>query len=187
MNEINLPKLRKIRTDRPSKKKILLLADDIRLHSGIATMAREFVIGTAHHYDWVQLGAAMQHPDHGHKFDMSDEINDRLGIDHASVVVYAHTGYGNPSVLREIMHAENPDAIVFFTDPRFWGWLFNMEHEIRQKVPLIYYNIWDDCPAPHWNFPYYASCDMLLNISRQTNVLVDTVLRYGDEEVVDLT
>ena len=28
------------------RKNILLMCDDIRMHSGIATMAREFVVGT---------------------------------------------------------------------------------------------------------------------------------------------
>ena len=32
------------------RKKILLLCDDIRMHSGVATMAREIVVGTAHHF-----------------------------------------------------------------------------------------------------------------------------------------
>lgn len=186
MSEIKLPKLRKIRLDRPEKKKILLLSDDIRLHSGIATMAREFVTGTSHMFDWVQLGAAMKHPDHGKKFDVSEDVNEQAGIDHASVIIYAHDGYGNPNVLREIMTAEKPDAILFFTDPRFWGWLFQMEHEIRQQIPMMYYNIWDNTPAPHWNFACYASCDGIFNISRQTNALVETVLDYGGEEVVHL-
>ena len=34
------------------RKNVLLLCDDIRMHSGIATMAREFVVGTAQHFNW---------------------------------------------------------------------------------------------------------------------------------------
>ena len=49
MEKIQLPKLRKIEPNTPKKKKILLLSDDLRLHSGIGTMSREFVIGTARH------------------------------------------------------------------------------------------------------------------------------------------
>ena len=40
-----------------NRKNILLLCDDIRMHSGIATMAREIVMGTVQHYNWFQLGA----------------------------------------------------------------------------------------------------------------------------------
>ena len=51
------------------RKKILLLCDDIRMHSGIATMARESVIGTSQHFNWVNLGAALNHPEAGKGFD----------------------------------------------------------------------------------------------------------------------
>ena len=65
MSEIKLPKLKKINPNKIKKKKILLLSDDLRMHSGIATMSREIVLGTCHHYDWVQLGAAIKHPEQG--------------------------------------------------------------------------------------------------------------------------
>jgi hypothetical protein len=52
------------------RKKILLLCDDIRFTSGISTMAKEIVIGTAHRFNWVNLGAAIQHPDQGKRFDI---------------------------------------------------------------------------------------------------------------------
>ena len=47
------------------KKKILLLSDDLRMHSGIATQSKEFVMGTIHKYDWCQLGGAVKHPEEG--------------------------------------------------------------------------------------------------------------------------
>jgi hypothetical protein len=39
------------------RKKILFLADDMRVTSGVGTMAREIIEGTAHHFNWVQVGA----------------------------------------------------------------------------------------------------------------------------------
>ena len=71
-------------------------------------------------------------------------------------------------MLRTILDIEKPDAILHFTDPRFWIWLYNMEHELRQEIPIMYYNIWDDLPDPHWNTNFYRSCDTLLAISKQT-------------------
>jgi hypothetical protein len=56
------------------RKKILLLCDDIRMHSGIATMAREFVVNLSHKYNWFQLGAALKHPDQGKTFDISQDV-----------------------------------------------------------------------------------------------------------------
>jgi len=150
------------------RKKILLLSDDIRMHSGIATMAREIVVGTSHHYNWVNLGAAINHPDAGKRLDLSADTNAHMGISDASVHVYPHNGYGDPNVIRQLIELEKPDALMFFTDPRYWIWLFQMENEIRKKIPMVYLNIWDDYPAPLYNEPYYESCDALLAISKQT-------------------
>ena len=50
------------------RKKILLICDDIRVHSGVATVAKEIVLHTAHHYNWVQLAAAVDHPESGKRF-----------------------------------------------------------------------------------------------------------------------
>ena len=46
-----------------NRKKILLLTDDIRVHSGVAQIGREMVMNTSHRYNWVQLAGAVQHPE----------------------------------------------------------------------------------------------------------------------------
>ena len=56
-----------------AKKKILLLSDDLRLTSGIATVSRDMVMGTVKHFDWVQVGAAINHPDRGKILDLSND------------------------------------------------------------------------------------------------------------------
>ena len=68
---IELPKLKKVDLNKPKKKKILLLSDDMRLHSGVGTMSKELVLNTVEKYDWVQLGGAIKHPDQGKRFDLS--------------------------------------------------------------------------------------------------------------------
>ena len=155
-------------TEQRKKPLILLLSDDLRLHSGIATMSKELVLHTAHKFDWLQVGAAVKHPDEGKFFDVSDDINKEAGITDASVRIIPSSGYGNQQMLRQIITTENPDAILHFTDPRFWGWLYSMEDEIRRHIPIFYYNIWDDLPDPMWNAPFYGSCDLLMGISKQT-------------------
>jgi glycosyltransferase involved in cell wall biosynthesis len=150
------------------RKKILLLCDDIRFTSGIATMAREIILGTAHHYNWVNVGGAIDHPEKGKRLDLSQDTNTHNGINDASVFVYPTSGYGDPQLLRAIIDLEKPDVLMFFTDPRYWIWLFQMENEIRKKIPMIYLNIWDDYPAPLYNEAYYESCDGLMSISKQT-------------------
>ena len=158
------------------RKKILLLCDDIRFTSGISTMAKEIVIGTSHRFNWVNLGAAITHPDQGKRFDVSQDTNVMAEITDSSVFIVPVSGYGNSDLLRQIIEMEKPDAIMFFTDPRYWIWLFQMENEIRKKIPMIYLNIWDDLPAPLYNKPYYESCDTLLAISKQTRNINELVL-----------
>jgi len=153
-----------------------LLCDDIRMHSGIATMAREIVVGTAHHFNWVNLGAAIQHPEVGKAFDISAEVNKLNGIEDADVKVLPNNGYGDAMQIRNLIAQEKPDAIFIFTDPRYWTWLFEIEREIRNEIPLMYLNIWDDYPAPLYNKPYYESCDLLMAISKQTKNINEIVL-----------
>jgi len=157
------------------KKKILLFSDDMRMSSGVGTMSREMIVGTAHHFDWVQVGGAIKHPEQGQTFDLSKQINEERGIDNANVKVFPVNGYGSPEILRHMINQEKPDAVMIYTDPRFWQWLYHMEHEIRQNIPIFYYNIWDDFPAPQYNESYYESCDLMMNISKQTYAIVDEV------------
>jgi glycosyltransferase involved in cell wall biosynthesis len=150
------------------RKKILLLTDDIRVHSGVAQIGREMVINTSHRYNWVQLAGAVKHPDNGKRIDLSEETNKKTGNDDSSVVLYPTDGYGNPNLIRQIIKMEKPDAIFLITDPRYFVWLFQMENEIRKEIPIVYLNIWDEYPAPLYNKEYYEACDALFGISKQT-------------------
>ncbi len=146
------------------RKKILLLTDDIRVHSGVAQIGREMVINTSHRYNWVQLAGAIKHPDKGTRHDLSEDNNSKAGIDDSSVILYPTDGYGTPDLLRQIIKLENPDAIFLITDPRYFTWLFQMENEIRKNIPITYLNMWDELPAPMYNKEYYESCDALFGI-----------------------
>tara|TARA_B110000902_G_scaffold175261_1_gene198959 strand:- start:1047 stop:2486 length:1440 start_codon:yes stop_codon:yes gene_type:complete len=150
------------------RKKILLICDDVRVHSGVATVAKEIVCGTAHHFNWVQIAGAIKHPDKGKRLDLSPSTDKEVGITGSSVILYPTDGYGDSGLLREILNIEKPDAIMLFTDPRYFTYIFSMEHEIRKSIPIAYLNIWDDYPAPMYNKPYYEACDLLMGISKQT-------------------
>ena len=164
------------------RKKILLLSDDIRTHSGVGCQSRNIVLNTAHRYNWVNLGGAVKHPDSGKGFDLSQDVNKETGLTDADVKVIASNGYGDETLLRNIIKTEKPDAIVHFTDPRYWVWLYQMENEIRQHCPLVFYTIWDDLPYPMWNRNFYRSDDMLLGISKQSTNIVKNVLRDNPKE-----
>ena len=172
---MKLPKLQSVDSTRPKKKKILLLSDDLRMSSGVGTMSKEIVCGTIDKYDWVQIAGAIKHPDEGKAIDMNQTMIEETGVTDAYLKIYPTSGYGNPDLLREVMRIENIDAILHYTDPRFWGWLYHMEHELRQEIPIFYYNIWDDWPAPKYNEFFYESCDLIMNISKQTHAIVQDV------------
>ena len=161
------------------RKKIVLICDDIRVHSGVATVAREIVTHTCHHFNWVNIGGAINHPDQGKKLDLSADSNQIAGIDDSYVMMYPTNGYGDADFLRQVIKIEKPDAIMLITDPRYFVWLFNIEQEIRKNIPITYLNIWDDYPAPMYNRPYYEACDLLMGISKQTVNINQLVL--GDK------
>ena len=155
-----------------SKKRILLLSDDLRMSSGVGTVSKNFVLGTLDKYDWVQIGGAIKHPEEGKIVDMNDSVRKDTGIEDAYLKIYPISGYGNQELMRQIINIEQPHAILHYTDPRFWGWLYQMEHELRQNIPIFYYNIWDDRPTPRYNEFFYESCDLIMNISKQTVAMV---------------
>lgn len=162
------------------RKKILLLSDDLRVHSGIGVMSREIVEQTCGVFNWVQVGAAVNHPEAGKIVDISQDAARITGVEDPYVRIYPQNGYGNSMLIRQLMEMEKPDAILHFTDPRYWVWLYQIEHEIRQKIPMMFYTIWDDLPYPLYNKNFYRSDDGLFCISKQTYNIVKSVL--GPEE-----
>lgn len=171
-----------------SKKKILLLSDDIRLPSGIGTISKEIVLKTVKHYDWVQIASAIEHPERGKFIDISQDVQRETGVEDASVKLVPYNGYGDRNILFTLLHTEKPDAIFHFTDPRYWTWLYALEHEIKTTygIPIIYYSIWDDLPYPMWNAPYYGSCDLIMGISKQSDNIHREVLKQNGFDVLNL-
>ena len=184
---MQLPKLQPLKADTPKKKKILLLGDDFRLPSGIGTISRQIVLKTVDKFDWIQLGAALKHPEHGKGVDISQQIQQETGVADADVKIIPWTGYGDRNILFSILNQERPDCILHFTDPRYWGWLYALEHEIKTTygTPIAYYAIWDDLPYPMWNAPFYGSCDMVMGISKQSDNIHREVLKQNGFGVYD--
>lgn len=160
---------------RDKRKTILLLSDDLRMPSGVGVMSREIVMGTCHRINWIQLGAAINHPEVGKGVDVSESLSNELGVKDPYLRIFPYNGYGDAGILRFLIKTEKPDAIMHFTDPRFWGWLYQMEHEIRKTMPILYYHVWDDVPYPKYNENFYRSCDAIYGISKQTHNLVKQV------------
>ena len=109
-----------------AKRTIMLLSDDLRMSSGVGTMSREIVLGTLQHYNWVQIGGAIKHPEAGKVVDMNESIREETGVEDAELMIYPTSGYGNQEMVRDLIVRHQVYAILIYTDPRFCGWLFKM-------------------------------------------------------------
>ena len=85
------------------RKKILLVCDDIRVHSGVATVAKEIVIHTAHHFNWVNVAGAIKHPEKGKTLDISQSVNTEAKIEDANVKLYCVDGYAQSIEIQQIL------------------------------------------------------------------------------------
>ncbi len=85
------------------RKKILLICDDIRVHSGVATVGREVVIHTAQHFNWVSIAGSINHPEAGKRLDLSASTNEQAGITDSSVILYPANEYGGPDMVRQLI------------------------------------------------------------------------------------
>ena len=158
------------------KKKILVLSDHPLSPSGVGTQTRYMIeaLLKTERYKFICLGGAMKH----------NEYRPQKVEPYADDwIIYPVDGYGTDEMIRSILQKERPDMLWFMTDPRFYGWLWEMENEIRANVPMVYYHVWDNFPAPHYNSPFYRSTDKVVTISKVTDQIVrevapDTEVQY---------
>lgn len=149
----------------PKRIKVLWISDILVAASGVGTQSRYIIDGLSKtgKFEFINLGGAIKHRDYK-PFKYND-----------CTTIYPVDGYGNADIVRSVIRTEKPDICVFFTDPRFFTWLFAIENEIRPFLPMVYYMIWDAAPPPTFNRKYYTSCDALLCISKITHEFAQKV------------
>ena len=160
-----------------TKKKILTLSDHPLSPSGVGTQTKyviEALLKTGR-YSVISLGGAIKHEKY------TPIIVEPHGEDWKVIPV---DGYGKQEMIRSILRTEKIDAIWIMTDPRFWGWLWSMENEIRPLCPIVYYHVWDNYPYPHFNKRYYLSNDHIATISKVSDDIVKTVAPEVDSTYV---
>ena len=159
------------------KIKVLTLGDMPFSPSGVGTQSKyviEALLNTGK-FQVVSLGGAMKHPQY-------DPIRtEQYGDDW---VVYPVDGYGSQEQIRSIVRSHKPDILWFMTDPRFYGWLWEIENEIRPNIPMVYYHVWDNYPYPKYNKTFYDSNDFIAAISKLTHDIVQTVSPSVQSEYV---
>ena len=150
------------------KIKIMTISDMPFAPSGVGTQTRYIIEGMLKtgKYKFISLGGAMKHPNH------TPIKTDEWGDDW---ITFPVDGYGSQEIVRSIIRQERPDILYFMTDPRFWGWLWEMENEIRPLLPMVYYHVWDNYPYPTYNKKFYESNDFVATISKVTDDIVKTV------------
>ena len=150
------------------KIKILTISDHPLSPSGVGTQTKYMIEGMLEtgKYQFLSLAGAITHPDH------TPQRTEQWGEDW---MIFPVDGYGTQDQLRAAIHQLRPDMLWFMTDPRFYGWLWAIENEIRPYMPMVYYHVWDNYPHPHFNAPYYDSNDYIACISKVTHDIVQTV------------
>lgn len=146
------------------RRKILWLSDHPLIPSGVGIQAKYVIDGLLKtgQYQFICLGGAIKHPDY--KPQMVDP--DTYG--HGNWVIHPVDGHGSKEQMRRFLADEKPDAIVLFTDPRFFQWVWEMEDEIRAVCPIVYWHVWDNDPVPAFNRPIYDATDFIMALSLKT-------------------
>jgi len=150
------------------KKKILVLSDHPLSPSGVGTQTRYFIeaLLKTGRYKFICLGGAMKHNNY-------DPV--KVEPYNEDWIIFPVDGYGNHEMIRSILQKEKPDVLWFMTDPRFYGWLWDIDNEIRANIPMVYYHVWDNFPAPSFNGVFYRSTDEVACISKVTHKILQEV------------
>ena len=148
--------------------KILTISDSPLAPSGVGTQTNYMIqsLLKTGKYKFISIAGAIKHQSYNPI--KTEEWKDDW-------VILPVDGYGSPEQIRSMIRNERPDALWFMTDPRFWGWLWEIEDEIRPLCPMIYYHVWDNYPYPEFNEPLYSSNDVIATISKVTDDIVRNV------------
>jgi glycosyltransferase involved in cell wall biosynthesis len=146
------------------KRKILWLSDHPLVPSGVGIQAKYAISGLLEtgEYQFVCLGGAIKHPDYTPQMVAPEQFGQ------GSWVIHPVDGHGNKDLLRRFLAQEKPDAVVLFTDPRFFMWVWEMEDEVRAVCPIVYWHVWDNDPIPEFNRPIYDATDHVMALSLKT-------------------
>lgn len=174
------------------KRKLILFAGDLLLRpSGIGSQTKQIIYGTCHRYNFINFGyiQGLQPENVNYQIqDLSQRLQEQTGVPDATLFIKPFDIYSGRDeikqrVLLNLIKQLKPDALFHFTDPHSWYWMYEIQNLIRCKIPIIYYNIWDNLPYPKYNEKYYSCSDLIMNISKQTQNIVNNVCINYPREV----
>lgn len=151
--------------------KVLLLSDHPMVPSGVGTQARYVIEGllATNKYKFVVFGGAIRHPDYRPQVIAPEKFGD------GNFIVLPVDGYGDKEKLRAVLQQERPDVLMLFTDPRFFTWVWEMEDEVHEYCPIVYWHVWDNDPEPSYNKIFYDSTDHISALSLKTFGLLQSL------------
>lgn len=140
------------------KKKLLIISDHALSPSGVGVQSKLLIEGLLEtkKYSVIQLGAAVRH-----QSLETIKVNDDFYIKPIN-------GFGNVNLIRSVLINEKPDALIIFSDPRFFEYLFEIEDEVHQICPILWWHVWDNKPYPEFNKWMYDSVDTINCLSYLT-------------------
>ena len=156
-----------------NKTKILIISDHALSTSGVAIQSKYLIEGLVNtgKYKVVQIGAARYHEDL-----TPQKVN-------KDFTILPCVGFGDKETIRSLLVSEKPDALIVFTDIRFFSHIWNMEDEIHEVCPILYWHVWDNYPVPDYNDYVYNSVDKVNCISHLTYDLLKSKHRDKIEYV----
>jgi glycosyltransferase involved in cell wall biosynthesis len=139
-----------------------MLCDHPLSTSGVGTQARWLINGLVNtgNYSFRCFGGAIRHDNYENTVVNPDFI------------IKPTDGFGDRNLLRQTLVQLRPDALLLFTDPRFFIWVWEMADEIRQICPITYWHLWDNDPWPEFNRVLYESTDLVNCINWPTYKMV---------------
>ena len=139
-----------------------MLSDHPLSTSGVGTQARWLINGLINtgKYSFRCFGGAVRHDNY-----------DTVAVN-PDFIIKPTDGFGDKNLLRKTLAQVKPDAILLFTDPRFFVWVWEMQDEIQQVCPIAYWHLWDNPPWPDYNKVLYESTDLINCINYPTYEMV---------------
>jgi len=139
-----------------------MLSDHPLSTSGVGTQARWLIQGLINtgKYSFRCFGGAVKHDDYN------------LNVVNSDFIIKPTDGFGDKNLLRQTLVQLKPDALLLFTDPRFFIWVWEMADEIKQICPIAYWHLWDNYPWPDYNKVLYESTDLINCINWPTYQMV---------------
>jgi len=153
------------------KYKVLVLSDHALSTSGVGTQTRHLINGLLKKGCWSfrQFGAAIKHTNY-------DTV-----VVNEDFIIKPIDGFGDPNLIRVTLATEKPDILFIFTDPRFFTWLFEIEDEVHQMCPIVWWHVWDNYPYPKFNDLYYQATDTINCHSHMTYKMIKEEGSHADK------